>query len=319
MFSKWVDLTAGEYYYIETTLINVVGNAHLTVGMEIDTDDMPPEGHPFLETQVNRFSVGQTDLLRDTLEIRVTDPDGGTFALAFLVPHNDDIWASSEITAGCTADEMYDAIRGYYWNMFRVNPIVTLTTGTVEVETEETDEADDTGETDGAEDTEDTGETEEAAAPIGVYVYTVEVPKILTSASVETIMVAPITTQSSVTFVYPSERQLSSPPISGAFYIDCHHPDGNVYQTRDFGFGINGNRLRRFIEEDCSFLSGKISVSQLTSTYPDPNVGYEYEIHFKGLSQPVGLYEMKSSFSSPITGATIVYDAVQTRACCETI
>ena len=42
MFSKWVDLTAGEYYYIETTLINVVGNAHLTVGMEIDTDEMPP-------------------------------------------------------------------------------------------------------------------------------------------------------------------------------------------------------------------------------------------------------------------------------------
>lgn len=97
------------------------------------------------------------------MEIRVTDPDDGTFALAFLVPNSEDIWASSEITAGCTADEMYDAIREYYWNMFRVNPIVTLTTGTVEVETEATDEADDTGETDGTEDTEGTegtGETD---------------------------------------------------------------------------------------------------------------------------------------------------------------
>lgn len=89
-YSKWLTLTEGEYYYFETAMRNDGGPGHLTIALEAKLDVMPA-GHPLSETQMQRFSLSQTDILYDTMKITVTDPDSGTFNLMFLHP-DDGSW-----------------------------------------------------------------------------------------------------------------------------------------------------------------------------------------------------------------------------------
>ena len=60
-------------------------------------------------------------------------------------------------------------------------------------------------------------ETTVANEDVDVVRYTVETQVPLSSASVEQILVTKITTTATITFVYPNDLQLSSPPISGSF------------------------------------------------------------------------------------------------------
>ena len=144
--------------------------------------------------------------------------------------------------------------------MYGVAPIVTLTFF---------DEA-------GTETTEDD--------PNGVFTwkYIIETPMALESATVETIMFVPITTTATIDIIYPEDDRLSvprlsSPPLSGTFYVACVNTDGSVYATEDMDvITVSENEFKNVLERDCSFLAGKISVSRLKSTYPNRKMGLEF-------------------------------------------
>ena len=46
-------------------------------------------------------------------------------------------------------------------------------------------------------------------------------------------MVLPLSSFSSFEFVYPTEIQLSDPPLTGKFWIECHNTEGETYATSD--------------------------------------------------------------------------------------
>ena len=138
------------------------------------------------------------------------DPDSGTFILQFLNSANNKFVASSEITAGTDADTFKNAIKRYYNTKFGLEPLVTLSYRTS-----------------------DGSETVEGADDATVFVYTIEVPTAISEASVDTILLVPLTTASTVTFVYSNDIQLSSPPLSGKFWVKCYDTDGSWYSTAD--------------------------------------------------------------------------------------
>lgn len=144
-------------------------------------------------------------------------------------------------------------------------------------------------------------ETTDAAGDADSYVYTVEVPTAISAPSVESIIVVPTTTTATVDIVYPADRQLSTPPISGKFFIECTHPDGSSYPTQDLDiYSANEWNVWDQIEADCSYLKNKIQVTRLTSTYANRALGVEFEINFIGMDASLGLFKMHNSYTDPV-------------------
>ena len=76
-------------------------------------------------------------------------------------------------------------------------------------------------------------ETTQNASDFAIVQYLVETPVVLSAPSVETIMVALVTSTATVDIVYPVDKQLSSDPLSGSFYVSCYNTDGSMYDTSD--------------------------------------------------------------------------------------
>ena len=78
--------------------------------------------------------------------------------------------------------------------------------------------------------------------------YTVEVTVAIAAPSVQQIIPKKLTSTASISFVYPEDLQLSSPPISGSYNIACYHPDEvtfpNPFYTRNIGFDKRYNNVR---------------------------------------------------------------------------
>ena len=111
LFSTWVTLQAGQKYYIETSHF-FQGTSHLTVGVEIEPASGPVANHP--KTKPQRQSLTLTHkLTRDETELRVRAADGNQFIMFYIKPDLE-YWFSDEIIAGCSANELKNAISGYY-------------------------------------------------------------------------------------------------------------------------------------------------------------------------------------------------------------
>ena len=209
------------------------------------------------------MSIAQPDFLEDTLEIRVTLADDLAlgdyyYILNYLDEDSLEFVQSETIMVGCSETEMKNAIKAYYADRFSVNPNVALTYF---------DSA-------GAETTSD-------GADILTYVYTVTVPRPISQASVGTIVFVSLGTLSTVDFTYPADLQLSDPPISGMFYINCADLDGDMYATTDMDIvSASAADFQAILENDCSFVRGLIEVERITDTYSDRNIGVEFQIRF---------------------------------------
>lgn len=152
-------------------------------------------------------------------------------------------------------------------------------------------------------------ETTKDMLEIQAHHYIVEVPLAISVPSVESILVASITSGASVEITYPVDKQLSSPPLSGTFYINCYDTDGSMYSTRDIDFqSVTDKIVKNVLQEDCSFLSGKISVEQLTSTWSKKAMGFEFQVNFFGVAASLNQYELKSGIDVPLAGVDIVFD-----------
>lgn len=83
----------------------------------------------------------------------------------------------------------------------------------------------------------------------------------LESATIETIMFVPVSSASIIDIVYPELDRLSSPPMSGTFYVSCYNIDGNRYDTQDMDISsVTAKSFKKVLEDDCGFLKGKVSV-----------------------------------------------------------
>ena len=239
---------------------------------------MPAE-HSKVERMVQKMGIGQHNIDYDTLEINVSSADQKTFRLFYMRPDNGEYWQSEEIIAGGDENQFKNAIKGFYQKLYNVEPIVTL---------KYYDEA-------------DTEVTADHPSGVYTYKYLIQTPTALESASVETIMLVPGTTEASIDIIYPEDEnqtgreRLSSPPISGTFYISCYNTDGNRYDTNDMDITtVTAKSFQKVLETDCSFLAGKISVTELSTTYASRSMGVEFQVSFHGVAGHLNNYELKS-------------------------
>jgi hypothetical protein len=288
-FSKEVTLNKDEFYYFETSVLSGRGPMYHVIGMDVIPDQMPKD-HPHKETTIQRFSVGQSGLSWDTLEIRVIKPDQGKIVLMYLDPRNDKFIKSGAITAGCSAAEMRAAIKGYYEKIYKQAPSVTLSY------------QDAAGK-----------DVPYGDAALNAYVYKVELQTAISEPSVTQITTVAITSKSKVEIKYPSDLQLSDPPISGKYYLKCSNTDGATYATNDIDIKSDARAVQRLLESNCSFLKGKITVRQRYDTFPTNKMGVEFEIDFHGVKGSLKVYEAKTSPAEPLEGKNIVFAQKQTR------
>ena len=89
-------------------------------------------------------------------------------------------------------------------------------------------------------------------------------------------------TSATIDIIYPdderlTEPRLSTPPLSGSFYVSCYNIDGNKYDTQDIEITtVTAKTFKAVLESDCSFLEGNIEVSELTTTYNKRSMGVEF-------------------------------------------
>ena len=210
----------------------------------------------------------------------MTGADQGIFKMAMLKPGTEEYFQSGEIIAGGDADQLKAAINGFYTSQYKVSPIVTRSF---------LDSAGDL--------------TTEEAGNVFTVQYIIETPKALSAASVETIMLLYISSTASVDIVYPIDKQLSSPPLSGSFIVECFNTDGNNYASREMSISIDAAGFKNVLEADCSFLSGGISVQKLANNV----MGIEFQIDFHGIVGELGQYKLHSAQENPLIGVDLIY------------
>ena len=114
---------------------------------------------------------------------------------------NNEWFKTDPIKDTCTGAEMAAAIKGYYSKFFGAVP--TVAKKYINYEMKETVETD----------TENIMEVR----------YVIELPKAITTPTVNNIMVVSLGSRAELTFSYPKDVQLSDPPLSGEWYIECYN------------------------------------------------------------------------------------------------
>jgi hypothetical protein len=162
------------------------------------------------------MSIAQTNIQYDTMKIMVTKPDQNIYKMAMLKPGTQDYVKTDNIISGCSPDDLKAVIKGFYTDLYDVEPLVTSTfyDGSGSVTTED-------------------------SGTVNSITYMIQTPTALAAASVDNIFVLPITTSSTIEVVYPSVKQLSSPPLSGKFFVECHDVTGQAYTTHDMELSIS--------------------------------------------------------------------------------
>lgn len=173
----------------------------------------------------------------DTMEIMVVKPDDGEFKMAMLKPTNtSEFFKTENIKSNASADTLRSKIQKFYTSQYGVSPVITKTLYDSSLI-----------------------ETTEDGEDIYQSVYTIQVPTAIGFASVDTIMLLPLSTKSKFTIVYPKDKQLSTPPLAGKFFMECHSPDGKSFPTKDMLIkSASANSVKARLEADCGFLKGKI-------------------------------------------------------------
>jgi hypothetical protein len=164
------------------------------------------------------MSIGVDDFKFDTLEIRISNPDDLYFKLAFMDDADQSYIQSKEFRADSSAWQMRDAIGKFYTDKYHIWPEVTVAFFDA-----------------------DGQETTKGASDLDQAVYTVTVPKALSEASVTSILPLNVNSTATIDFVYPTDKQLSDPPMTGKFYARCADVDGQMYATRDMDLWISAH------------------------------------------------------------------------------
>ena len=111
---------------------------------------------------------------------------------------------------------MQTALDSYYTSLYSVSPVVTATYYDASA----------------VETTADSG-------TVNSIKYTITVPIAISTESVSSATALASTTASTIDIVTPANKQLSSPPITGLFWVECHNDANQAFATQDMDIGIS--------------------------------------------------------------------------------
>lgn len=129
--SDWVNLTAGEKYYVQGSHVERWGSDHMSVGVEIEMANSTGYHHAMKEVQY--ISAGNPNASFEVSKVTVDNVGTGTYKINFQSPNMTYV-PSNSINSNSTAAEMRSAVYNYYASLFgsdvTVNRTMYLANGT---------------------------------------------------------------------------------------------------------------------------------------------------------------------------------------------
>ena len=99
-WSEWIELKAGQHYYIEGHYVERNGDDHYTVAVEIEKDDA--ELHHHVMKEIQEISA-VPDVQHELTRVTITNPDNENYKLIFKKPDLTN-YASKAIPGRATAN-----------------------------------------------------------------------------------------------------------------------------------------------------------------------------------------------------------------------
>lgn len=131
------------------------------------------------------------------------------------------------------------------------------------------------------------------------YVYNVTTKKLLNGASVNTVYVSKTTTASSITVEVPNEVQMSETPLSGKFRVKCKDKNGAESYSEAISYNQWYINFGLKIMNNCTGLYDRIEVWD-NYTYSYKENGRGNYIHFKGINEDPGQFELVTDWDDPL-------------------
>jgi hypothetical protein len=122
--SDWVNLTAGESYYLEGRHYEGSGGDHFTASVEIEQAEI--ENHPNSVREVQQIEMYPVHVMEQSY-VEMTNTDTGSYVIAFLHPVYFNYTMSGILTVDCSTDTFKDAIKDYFKHYFDVGIYVSKT------------------------------------------------------------------------------------------------------------------------------------------------------------------------------------------------
>jgi hypothetical protein len=282
--SEWRFLEANQSYYIESHHVEGGGNDHFSVAVEINqtnsTNVTQMVGHHHAVREIQYVGIHTNDF-RDTIRITIDNPDGGEFKLV-LVDSSGGMYTSSSITMGKSTWDFNKAIREYYWKYHGSN--IDVTTIWYDVD----------------------GNVTTVEANATKMEYNVTLQKLIDGASVKSVFVSKTTTKATMKVELPATVQTSSTPVSGKFRVKCVDAKGAVSYSEAASYNEHNVWFDTRIMNNCTGLYDRI---ETWDAYP-----YAYKqngrgnyIHFKGINEDPGQFEIISDWDTPLVGDNITF------------
>jgi hypothetical protein len=124
--SEWVNLTAGEKYYVQGSHTERWGSDHMSVGVEIEMANST--GHHHAMREVQYISISNPHAQFEVSRITVDNVESaGNYKINFQDPSDMKYVKSESVSANATASEMKNAVKAYYSNKFGSDIIVNKT------------------------------------------------------------------------------------------------------------------------------------------------------------------------------------------------
>lgn len=272
--SEWIALEEGQHYYIESHHVEGGGGDHVSVAVEIEQTAVVGHHHAIKEIQYLGIDTANK---RDTMRITIENVDEGQYILTLKDPTSGDMTTSSAITVGCSTSSLRNAIVGHYYEYLGSNILVERFMYDVN------------------------GTETESKSDATKFVYNVTTKKLIEGSSLNTVYVSKTTTKSTIKVEMPTEVQTSQTPLSGKFRVKCIDKDGFESYSEAIGYNWGYVTFGLRIMNNCTGLYDRIETWD-NYTYSYKENGRGNYIHFKGINEDPGQFELVSDWDDPLQG-----------------
>ena len=139
------------------------------------------------------------------------------------------------------------------------------------------------------------------------HIYTITVPKSINRESCLNVMAVQNTTRSTFDWEYSGAVQLSTPPMTGQYFIECYDTSGNPYYTEDLSVGSDIGTISSALIAACPWLRDSFSIWH-GSKYSHNVDGLDWKLFFSRVKGPLNQYKVYPSFTNPLVGTNITYE-----------
>jgi hypothetical protein len=143
-------------------------------------------------------------------------------------------------------------------------------------------------------------------------VYNVTLMKLIDGKSVQSVFVSKTTTKSTIKVELPLKVQVSSKPISGKFRVKCRDSLGQESFSEAANYNEHNIWFDTKIMNNCTGLYDRIETWD-ANTHAYKENGRGNYIHFKGINEDPGQFEIVSDWNTPLQGDNITFVHETTR------